>query len=269
MNNNGFKTFLAGAALVGNRRVKIASGTITTPPQVVYAAAGEDYIGVTEYAAASGADVAVRLISAPGTYECEVTLSSAIARGTVLYGGANGTVSDAAVGSAIGVALEAAAATGNIIEVALWSVKSTTAATVSQADAGEHFSAAEATVEAALQKLAKTIVLTFKAATIATAASDAKIIEDFELPVPVRIKKAFATVRTAPGAGKTLTIEVKVGAGADATLCTVAGTATKGENKSLDIAIPADTDIDIQLTQDTGSAEGLNLVIIAQVDDGE
>jgi hypothetical protein len=143
------------------------------------------------------------------------------------------------------------------------------ASAISIADAGDHFAAAEATVEAALQKLAKTIPLNFAVGTIATAASDAKIAEDFELPIPVRIKRAYATLGTAPGGGKTLTIEIKVGAGADATLCTVADTATKGEAENLDIAIAADTDFDIQLTQDSGAAADLNLMLIAQVDDGE
>lgn len=143
------------------------------------------------------------------------------------------------------------------------------ASAIALTDAGAHFAAAEDTVEAAIQKLAKTIPLCFSAQTIATAASDAKIAEDFELPVAVRVKRAYATLTTAPGVGKTLTIEIKVGAGADATLVTVTGTAVKGEAEALDIPIAADTDFDIQLTQDTGSAAGLNLMLICAVDDGE
>ena len=37
----------------------------------------------------------------------------------------------------------------------------------------------------------------------------------------------------------------------------------------LDIAVAANTDVDIQLTQDTGAAAGLNLVVVAVLDDGE
>ncbi|HSV27259.1 MAG TPA: hypothetical protein VLH60_05140 [Sedimentisphaerales bacterium] len=266
--NEGIKTFIAGEALEARRRVKIESGTVTTPPEVVYADAGEDYIGVTEYAVADGDQIAVRMNSYPGTFEIECIVDSAIARGTVLYGANDGRVSDTAVGTAQGISLEAGEDNA-IIEVAPWNIKATTAATVSHADAGDHFAAAEATVEAALQKLAKTIVLNFAAGSIATAAADAKIAEDLELPVPVRVKRAYATVGTAPGTGKTLTVEIKVGAGADAVLCTVAGTATKGESEALDIAIAANTDFDIQLTQDTGAAADLNLMLIAQVDDGE
>ena len=143
------------------------------------------------------------------------------------------------------------------------------ASAVSIADAGAHFAAAENTVELAIQKLAKTIPLNFSAQTIATAASDVKIAENFELPVAVRIKRAYATLVTAPGSAKTLTIEIKVGSGADATLVAVAGTATSAEDEALDIAIAANEDFDIQLTQDTGAAAGLNLMLVAQVDDGE
>lgn len=139
------------------------------------------------------------------------------------------------------------------------------ASAISVTDAGNHFAAAENTAEAALQKLAKAIVLNFSAQTIATAASDDKIAEDFELPVPVRIKQAYANLGTAPGAGKTLTIELN----GDTTLVAIADTATKGEDEALDIAIAANTDFDITVTQDTGAADGLNLMLIAEVDDGE
>lgn len=143
------------------------------------------------------------------------------------------------------------------------------ASAIALTDAGDHFATAENNVEAAIQKLAKTITLCFSAQTIATAASDAKIAEDFELPVAVRVKRAYATLTTAPGSGKTLTIEIKVGAGADATLVSVSETAVKAEAENLDIPIAADTDFDIQLTQNTGSAAGLNLMLVCQVDDGE
>lgn len=143
------------------------------------------------------------------------------------------------------------------------------AGAISIADTGNHFAAAEATVEAALAKLAKNVMLTFSAATIATDADDAKIVENMEFPVPVRIKRAYATLGTAPGEGKTLTIEAKVGDGTDVELCTVDGTATTGAAEDLDIAVAANTAFDIQLTQDSGSAAGLNLVIVAAIDDGE
>jgi hypothetical protein len=148
--NPGVKTFIAGEALAAYRRVKISPGTVTDPPEVVYAAAGEDFIGVTQYAVEIGADVAVKMNNGPGTFEIECAVSAAIARGTVLYGAASGKVSDASSGSAQGIALEAGV-DGAVIEVAAWNVKSTTAGTVSIADVG-NFTAA-ATVEAALAEI--------------------------------------------------------------------------------------------------------------------
>lgn len=148
--NPGVKTFIAGEALAAYRRVKISPGTVTDPPEVVYAAAGEDFIGVTQYAVEIGADVAVKMNNGPGTFEIECAVSAAIARGTVLYGAASGKVSDASSGSAQGIALEAGV-DGAVIEVAAWNVKSTTAGTVSIADAGGLITGV--TVEAALAEI--------------------------------------------------------------------------------------------------------------------
>lgn len=153
--NEGVKTFIAGEDLEARRRVKIESGTTSDPPEVVYADAGEDFIGVTEYAVKDGQPVAVKLKSAPGTFEIECVVDTAIARGTVLYGAADGKVSDASSGSAQGVAVEVGADNAHI-EVVLFNVKSTTAGTVSIADAGGFTD--EATVEAALAEIYQHLV---------------------------------------------------------------------------------------------------------------
>jgi hypothetical protein len=150
--NEGVKTFKAGEDLEARRRVKIESGTTNDPPEIVYADAGEDFIGVTEYAVSDGDLVAVKLNSAPGTFEVECVIDSAISRGTVLYGAADGKVSDAVSGTAQGISLEAPGADNQHIEVAFWNVKSTTAATVSVADTGSLLTGA--TVEAVLAELA-------------------------------------------------------------------------------------------------------------------
>lgn len=149
--NEGIATFKAGEALEARRRVKVESGTTNDPPEVVYADAGEDYIGITEYAVADGSMVAVKMCNAGGVFEVECLVDSAIARGTVLYGAADGRLSDASSGSAQGIALEVGVDYKHI-RVAIWGVKSTTAATVSIADSGNKFSGA--TVEAALQECA-------------------------------------------------------------------------------------------------------------------
>lgn len=117
--NEGTKTFKAGEDLEAKRRVKIETGTTTTPPEVIYADAGEDFIGVTEYAVSDGDDVAIKLKNAQGTHEVEVVIDSAIARGTALYGGADGILTDEVSGTAQATAIEAAGADNEHIEVLL------------------------------------------------------------------------------------------------------------------------------------------------------
>lgn len=150
---NGIKTFTAGEDLAAHRRVKIDSAATTADPaEVIYAGAGEDFIGVTEYAASDGDLIAVKMCTGPGTFEIECVVNSAIALGTVLYGAASGKVSDASSGSAQGICTEPGTIIDNaVIEVAAWNVKSTTAGTVSIADSGGFTSTA--TVEAALAEI--------------------------------------------------------------------------------------------------------------------
>ncbi len=149
MYNEGKRTFKAGEALENKRRVKLKIGSTTTPPEVEYADAGEQHIGTTEYKVASGDLVAIKLRNADGTHE--MTAAGAFAFGAVLYGAADGKVDDASSGSSIAVAVEAATADGDIIEAVEFAVLSTTAATVSIADAGSH--TAETTVEGATQEI--------------------------------------------------------------------------------------------------------------------
>lgn len=117
MHTKSPKTFTAGEDLEARRRVKIESGTTTSPPEVVYADAGETPIGVTEYAVDDGDLVAVKLWNDGGSFEIESIISSAIAVGASLYGAADGRLSDAVSGSAQATALEAAAADNDHIEV--------------------------------------------------------------------------------------------------------------------------------------------------------
>lgn len=147
--NAGYKAFVAGTDLAVARRVKIVSGTTTTPPQVEYAGAGEQHIGVTQQSCAAGAYIPVRLRTVAGTEEVEA--AGAFAVGAVLYGAADGKIDDTAAGSAIAQAIEAAGSAGAIVEVLEYAVLSTTAGTTSLADAGG-FTAA-ATVEAALAEV--------------------------------------------------------------------------------------------------------------------
>lgn len=148
--NEGIKSFTANGAVSAHRLVKISSGTTTDPPQVEHAGAGEDAIGVSCHAAADGAQVSIKLLNYPGTYEIECTVSSAISRGTLLYAAASGKVSDASSGSSVGQSCEVGAST-QVIEVAMDYRKPTTAAGTSIADAGNFTSTT--TVEAATQEI--------------------------------------------------------------------------------------------------------------------
>jgi len=147
MNESIKRTFVAGEDLAAYVRVKIESGTTSDPPEVVAAGAGEQHIGVTEYAVSDGDPVELILNAAPRFSVAADTFS----RGATLYGAAAGKISDTSSGSAIGQALEACTAAGDIVEWAPYQVLSTTAATVSIADTGTFTLAA--TVEAALAEI--------------------------------------------------------------------------------------------------------------------
>lgn len=112
--NTGIKAFTSGEALEARCRVKMSSAT------VVYADAGEDFIGVTEHACASGDVVSVKLKNVSGTFK--VQAAGAFSSETVLYGAADGLVDDTESGSAQFYSLEAATNAGDIIEALPWNV---------------------------------------------------------------------------------------------------------------------------------------------------
>ena len=111
----GTRTFVAGEILLAYTRVKL-----TAANTVSYADADESCIGVTIEAAASGAPVSVRLM---GGQTCKVLAGGAVTAAAAVYGIADGEVDDAGAGSdsvAIGMAVEAALADGDVIEVAFY-----------------------------------------------------------------------------------------------------------------------------------------------------
>lgn len=118
---HGVKSFQAGADLSGKEfcRVKLDSSGY-----VVLAGASEPSIGVLQPAASlgdgSGAWVPVRLFNAAGTFKMKA--GAAITQFAQVTGIANGKIDDVtAVGDAfgvgIGIALEAATADGDVIEI--------------------------------------------------------------------------------------------------------------------------------------------------------
>ena len=81
----------------------------------------------------------------------------------------------------------------------------------------------------------------------------------------MRIKRAYVNLGTAPDTGKTLALLVNGSAAVS-----VADLATQAENEALDIPIAADTNIVVTLTETaSGTAANCDLMLIAQVDDGE
>jgi hypothetical protein len=109
--NDGPFTLTAGEALAAVRFIKLSAST------AVYADAGDEPIGVTTQAVASGAMSACRPLN--GGIQT-VTASKAISAGAALYVAADGCVSDAAVGKQIGIALGAATGAGGRIAACIW-----------------------------------------------------------------------------------------------------------------------------------------------------
>lgn len=111
---DGPRTFLAGEDLVAYRRVKLKSGTTTTPPEVEYADAGEVSIGITLEHKKSGQEISVASVTKEGTFL--VTAAEAFDLGATLYGGIDGKVQDTVSGTPILVSLQAATDDGDIVE---------------------------------------------------------------------------------------------------------------------------------------------------------
>ena len=132
-------TMTAGEDLIKYARVKLESGSTTVPGEVVYADQGEQAIGEVQKDVSDGDLVAVRLF----VWETKEGIANdSFAYAATLYAHDDGEISDTSSGSAIGQALEAATAAGDVVEYIPYGVLSTTAATVSYADAGGQTSAA-------------------------------------------------------------------------------------------------------------------------------
>ena len=121
MNNTGKMTFLAGADLEANRRVKIKAGSTTQPLEVVYAVKGDDKgVGTVEYNEEAGRAISIRLNNDSGSRL--VCASKALTVGTEIYSAGDGKVSDVSIdaGSAIGLILESASEADDFIEAILY-----------------------------------------------------------------------------------------------------------------------------------------------------
>ena len=241
MYNHGPKTFIAGEDLSECRLVKIESGTTEDPPEVVYAGAGEDAIGVTQHQADEGEPIAVRLLNDGGTFEIECLVDSEIARGTLLYPGANGMATDESSGSVVGVALETGVDNAHI-EVAIDNRKPTTAAGVTLVDADGYTD--EATVEAALQELyPQVIASTARTPSALTDPGDAGAIPVTKTGNCALTSGAEAETRTLAIptiAGQELAISLDVDGGGDIAI-TVAAAINQTGNDTITLGDAGDT----------------------------
>ena len=113
MNATGHKSFTTSAAVAQWARVKLeAGGTVVT------AGLAEKEIGVaTREAFASGDIIDVQMVSAPGTVK--MIAIEALAVAAPVYTETSGKVQDTAQATSylVGIALNAAAADGDIVEV--------------------------------------------------------------------------------------------------------------------------------------------------------
>lgn len=113
MEDSGFKTFEIGEDVVAYRAVKFDS----TAGTVSYADAGDRIDGWTQRDAddSDGDRVTVALRNKPGTQKAMLATSCSV--GDKLYSAADGKLSTSVAGDAQAIALEAATADGDIIEV--------------------------------------------------------------------------------------------------------------------------------------------------------
>jgi hypothetical protein len=110
-NSTGYKTFQATAtAIAMGKRVKVDSDGL-----ISVAAAAEAAVGVTTEAIAASGYGTVKLFNAGGTFL--MVANAAVARGAQVYPAASGNIDDAGTTALPLVALEAATAQNDIIEV--------------------------------------------------------------------------------------------------------------------------------------------------------
>ena len=110
--NTGFKAFIAYEDIDRHLAVKLTS---STGDYVSVAGSNEASIGFADETVASGEYVTVKLKNMGGTFKA--TASAAVTAGAALYNQASGKVSSVSGGTQRYVALEAADADGDVIEV--------------------------------------------------------------------------------------------------------------------------------------------------------
>ncbi|MCK5128162.1 MAG: hypothetical protein KAR42_18040 [candidate division Zixibacteria bacterium] len=111
-------TFIANVELAQKLRVAIVPGTTTSPPNVGIAGVGDAGIGINDVLAAITTLCAVEPFNKTGTLE--MVANGVIAEGADVFPAAGGKISATAAGSALGKAMEASTADGDIIEILVY-----------------------------------------------------------------------------------------------------------------------------------------------------
>ena len=117
VNDSGIMSFRAAGTVNAYRRVKFSATNAVT--SVIQSGATGIDCGVSLYAGATGDMIAVALLNKPGTLEVKGA-ATAPAYGAILYPAADGKLTATAatgLGIATYVAIRAASATGEVLEV--------------------------------------------------------------------------------------------------------------------------------------------------------
>lgn len=261
--------------------VKIYAGTFVATDATGYAVpcaddAAHRFVGIADAQVdntlgASGAKTVN--VWRTGCFQMKASSIAITSLGVTMYCVNDETMDESNPGNGVivGTLVEYISATLGVVDIETaikTPASSASADALTLSDAGDFFAAAKDTVAEQMQVVAGLpIVITIPRFTGWTkdGADKTPAIPLLELPVPVRVKRAYLNLGTAPGADKTLTLDV------NGTLAvTIAGTDTQAEDEALDIAIAKDTNIVITANETAGGAgANADLILIAQLDDGE
>lgn len=236
--------------------------------------AGLKLVGVAQEAVdnASGLDGATTVrVRRKGCFQFAATSITQAMVGSIMYVKDDQTFDDASTNLIVAgrlVGYESSVLGWLDIDCAVYAGAVMGASSVTVVDAGAHFPAAVDTVEEALEQLATgPFVITIPRFTGWTKDGTDKTIAlpALKLPVPVRVKRAYAALGSAPGADKTLVLKLGTN-----TLLTVSGTDTAAADETLDIALAANAALVIKANETSGgSAANVDLMLVVALDDGE
>jgi hypothetical protein len=111
-------TMIASVEIAQKLRVAIKAGTTTAPPEVAIAGVGDPGVGVNDYLVAINEKAAIEPYNKSGTLE--MVANGVVGIGADVFPAAGGKISTVPAGDPLGMALEAATADGDIIEILVY-----------------------------------------------------------------------------------------------------------------------------------------------------